>query len=160
MTRRHTALAIATLATALSIVTAPAPASAPPLATGSGHTIVNGELRTFAFTARQEPDGAIRGTAEINNRAIGEMFQIDVDCLIVAGNIAVMSGVISRHTDEHAIGLTGIFGVLDAGEGLEAIDAASEVFFFRPNSATCRDIDPVGSIDLAVPIVAGNVQVK
>ena len=104
----------------LSSLVAPAAATAPPLATGSGHTIVDGELRTFSFTARQEPDGAVRGSAQIDNRAIDEMFTIDVDCLVVAGNIAVMSGVVSRHSDEHAIGLTGILRVLDAGEGSSA----------------------------------------
>jgi hypothetical protein len=160
MTKRHTALTLAVAAAlALSISAAPAPATAPPLATGSGHTIVDGELRTFSFTARQEPDGVVRGTAQIHNRAIDEMFTIDVDCLVVAGNIAVMSGVVSRHTDEHAVGLTGIFGVLDAGAGSAAADAVSQVFFFRPDTVTCRDIDPAGSVDLGVPIVAGNVQV-
>jgi hypothetical protein len=160
MTMRHTALMLSVAATALSISDAPAPAAAPPLATGSGHTIVDGQLRTFSFTARQEPDGVVSGTADINNRAIDEMFQIDVDCLVVAGNVAVMSGVVSRHTDEHAVGLTGIFGVLDAGEGSGATDAASQVFFFRPGTVTCQDVDPAGSVELAVPIVAGNVQVR
>jgi hypothetical protein len=160
MTTRHTTLTLAVAATVLSILAAPAGATEPPLATGSGHTIVDGELRTFSFTARQEPDGVVRGSAQIDNRAIDETFRIDVDCLVVAGNIAMMSGVVSRHTDEHAVGLTGVFGVLDAGEGSGATDAASQVFLFRPDTLTCRDIDPAGSVDLAVPIVAGNVQVR
>jgi hypothetical protein len=150
---------LACLAAALLIFAAPASAASPPLATGSGHTIVDGKLRTFSFAARQDRDGVDRGTAEINNRAIGEMFQIDIDCLAVQGNIAVMSGVITRHTDEHAVGLTGIFGVIDGGEGSGASDAVSQVFLFRPHTLSCRDIDPVGSVGLAGPIVAGNVQV-
>jgi hypothetical protein len=157
---KRTLATLALLATALLISAARASAAAPALAAGSGHTIVDGELRTFSFTAHQEPDGSVRGAAQIHNRAIDEMFQIDVDCLVAAGKIAVMSGVISRHTDEHAVGLTGIFGVLDAGEGSGAADAASQVFFFRPGTVTCRDVDPAGSVDLGVPIVAGNVQVR
>jgi hypothetical protein len=151
--------ALVSLATAVLLLATPAPAAAQGLATGSGHTLVDGRLRTFSFTGREEPDGAVRGTAVIDNRAVGETFQVDIDCMVVAGDIAVMSGVVSRHTDERAVGLTGIFGVLDAGEGSGATDAASQVFFFRPGTVTCRDIDPAGSIDLAVPIVAGNVQV-
>jgi hypothetical protein len=154
MTKRFTTLSL----TATLAITA-APATATPLATGSGHTTVAGELRTFSFTARQQPDGAVLGTAQIDNRAIGEMFQIDVDCLVVAGNIAVMSGLVSRHTDEQAVGLTGIFGVLDAGEGPGSVDAVSQVFFSRPDTVTCHDVDPAASTDLAVPIAAGNVQV-
>jgi len=131
-----------------------------PGATGSGHTVVSGELRTFSFTAQQSADGTARGEAHINNRSIDEMFQIDVDCLRVVDNIAIMSGVVTRHTDVTAVGLTGIFGVVDAGEGTHvASDKITQVFFFRPGRLTCRDIDPVDVGAFAVPIVSGNVQV-
>jgi hypothetical protein len=159
MTTRSTTLSLALVATTLAITATPTPATTPPLATGAGHTIVHGELRTFSFTAHQQPEGAVLGTAQIDNRAIDEKFQIDLDCLIVVGNIAIMSGVITRHTDEHAVGLTGIFGVLDGGEGSQPADAVSQVFFFRPDTVTCHDIDPAAATDLAVPIAAGNVQV-
>jgi hypothetical protein len=145
---------------AVLAVAAPAAAAEPEMATGSGHTVVDGQLRTFSFAARAEPDGFVRGTAQIDNRAIAEKFQIDIDCLLVAGDIAVMSGVIARHTDAHAVGLTGIFGVRDAGEGSQATDAVSQVFLFRPDTVTCQDVDPAASIDLGVPIVAGNVEVR
>jgi hypothetical protein len=144
---------------ALAVLAAQASATMPPSANGSGHIIVNGELRTFSFAARQESDGLVVGTAEINNRAIGEMFQLDLDCLKIVGNMAVVSGVFSRHTDPNAIGLTGIFGVIDAGEGSGDVDAVSQVFFFPPNTLTCQDIDPADNAELAVPIVAGNIQV-
>jgi hypothetical protein len=65
-----------------------------------------------------------------------------------------MSGVVSRHTDEHPVGLTRISGVLDAGEGPEVARVVSPVFFFRPGTVSCRDVDPAGSVDLAVPTVA------
>jgi hypothetical protein len=42
-----------------------------------------------------------------------------------------------------AIGLTGLFGVIDAGEGSGAAsDTLSQVFSFRPGTLTCRDIGP------------------
>jgi len=131
-----------------------------PGATGSGNTVVSGDLRTFSFTAQQNADGTARVEAHINNRSIDEMFQIDVDCLRVVDNIAIMSGVVTRHTDVTAVGLTGIFGVVDAGEGTHAAsDEITQVFFFRPGRLTCGDIDPVDVGAFAVPIVSGNVQV-
>ena len=138
---------------------APTSAAAPALATGSGHTIVDGELRTFSFAARAEPNGSAHGTAQFDNRAIGEKFDLDLDCLVVTGDLAIMSGVITRHTDEHAVGPTGIVGALDAGEGSATVDAVSQVFF-RPHSVTCRDVEPAASTELAVPIATGNVQVR
>jgi len=63
-----------------------------PGATGSGHTIVAGELRTFSFTAQQGLDGTAQGIAQINNRMVNEMFQVSIDCLKVVDNIAIMSG--------------------------------------------------------------------
>ena len=131
-----------------------------PSTTGSGHTVVAGELRTFSFTAQQRADGTAQGTAQINNRSIGEMFQVAVDCLKVVDNVAIMSGIVTKHTDVNAIGLTGIFGVIDAGEGSgAAADSVSQVFFFRPETLTCQEIDPGEVGPLAAPIVSGNVQV-
>jgi len=126
---------------------------------GSGHTIVSGVLRTFSFTARLSADGTARGTAQVDNRAVGEMFQLDIDCMKVVGNIAIMSGVITRHTDVTAVGLIGVFGVVDAGEGSATPDRVTQVFFFRPGLATCQDFGPADVDEFAVPIVSGNVQV-
>lgn len=129
-------------------------------ATGSGNTIVTDELRTFSFTAQQRVDATVEGEAQINNRSIDEMFQIDVQCLKVVGNVAVMSGLITRHTDVTAVGLTGIFGVVDAGEGAgAAADEITQVFFFRPGTVTCQDIDATEVDAFGAPIVSGNVQV-
>jgi len=129
-------------------------------ATGSGHTIVAGVLRTFSFTARLNADGTASGTAQIDNRAIGEMFQLDIDCMKVVGNVAIMSGVITRHTDVNAVGLTGVFGVMDFGEGSEAPpDRSTQVFFFRPGVVTCQDFGTADVDEFAVSIASGNVQV-
>jgi hypothetical protein len=139
-------------------VSAAAPLTAS--ATGAGNTIVAGELRTFSFTARLEDDGTTRGTAQVNNRMVNEMFQLDLDCLQVAGNIAIMSGIITRHTDTTAIGLTGVFGVIDNGAGAgDPRDEITQVFFFRPGLVSCRDVDPALVRLNATPVVGGNVQV-
>jgi hypothetical protein len=129
-------------------------------ATGAGNTVVAGELRTFSFTAQLKEDGTASGTAQVNNRMVNEMFQLDLDCLQVAGNIAIMSGIITRHTDTTAIGLTGIFGVIDNGAGAnDPPDEVTQVFFFRPGLVSCRDIDPALVPANATPIAGGNVQV-
>jgi hypothetical protein len=129
--------------------------------TGSGQTTVAGELRTFSFTARRDADGVATGMAQVDNRAIDEMFQLRVDCINVVGNIAIVSGVISRHTDLHAIGLTGIFAAQDSGEGWAAPpDLVTQVFFFRPGAVSCADLRPADAAPFLVPIDDGNVQVN
>jgi hypothetical protein len=130
-------------------------------ATGSGLTTVDGELRSFSFTALEDESGNAIGMAVVNNRAIGEMFQLAVDCMNVFENMAIVSGVIIRHTDVHAIGLTGIFAVVDSGEESKAPpDLITQVFFFRPGVLTCADLGPTDAAPFLVPIESGNVQVK
>ena len=58
---------------------------------------MSGELRTFSFVAQSLQDGTARGEAQINNRMVGEVFQVEIDCLQVFDNTAIMSGVITRH---------------------------------------------------------------
>lgn len=129
-------------------------------ASGSGQTTVAGELRTFSFLARLDATGVATGVAQVDNRAINEMFQLSVDCLKVAGSLAIVSGVITRHTDIHAIGLTGVFAVQDAGEGsLAPPDQVTQVFFFRPGVVSCADLGPADAAPFLIPIDAGNVQV-
>ena len=128
-------------------------------ATGSGHTIVAGELRTFSFAAWMDANGVATGTAQVDNREVNEKFQLGVDCLNVVGGFAIVSGVITRHTDVHAIGLTGIFGVQDSGEGLASPpDLATQVFFFRPGVLSCTDLEPADAAPFLVPIEAGNIE--
>jgi hypothetical protein len=128
--------------------------------TGSGQTLVSGERRTFSFFARKDATGVATGIAQVDNRAIGEMFQLKIDCLAVFGSIAIVSGVITRHTDTNAIGLTGIFAVQDSGEGSAGPrDLVTQVFFFRPGGVSCADLVPADAAPFLVPIDAGNVQV-
>jgi hypothetical protein len=128
--------------------------------TGAGQTTVAGELRTFSFSARMDVTGVANGLAQVDNRAINEMFQLTIDCLRVIGSMAIVSGAITRHTDSHAIGLTGVFAVQDSGEGSAAPpDLVTQVFFFRPGVVTCADLGPADAAPFLVPIDAGNVQV-
>lgn len=130
-------------------------------AAGSGQTTVAGELRTFSFAVRMDAEGIATGMAQVENRAISETFQLSVDCIRVAGTNAIVSGVITRHTDVHALGLTGIFAVQDSGEGsVDPPDLVTQVFFFRPGVINCVDLGPEDAAPFLVPIGAGNVQVN
>ena len=161
--RRARRLAMLTLACGILAGLAPvrAATSVAALVTGSGLTTVDGELRTFSFAAHQDESGNVGGMAQVNNRSIGEMFQMSVDCLNIFDNLAIVSGVITRHTDTHAIGLTGIFAVVDSGEGANAQpDYMSQVFFFEPGALSCAELGPADAEPFLEPIDAGNVQVK
>jgi hypothetical protein len=161
---RRVLLATLTATVALSSLVLPvrgAGAAIIASATGSGHTTAAGELRTFSFVARMDADGVATGTAQVDNRAINEMFQLTVDCINVVGSLAIISGVITRHTDVHAIGLVGIFAVQDSGEGsAPPADLVTQVFFFRPGVLTCADLGPADAAPFLVAIDAGNVQVN
>jgi hypothetical protein len=159
----HARLIEATLAATIAVATLALPAAGAGVAasaTGSGLTTVAGELRTFSLVAVLRPDGVASGMAQVNNRKVGEMFQLSVDCLKVVGTVAIVSGVFTRHTDPHAVGLTGVFAVQDAGEGSPSPDRMTQVFFFEPGVLTCSDLEPADAAPFFVDIEAGNVQVR
>jgi len=158
---RRVSVVAAFLAAAILPLPAGAADGVAALATGSGQTTVAGELRTFSFMAQMQADGTTTGVAQVNNRAIDEMFELRIDCLRTFGNTAIVSGVITRHTDPHAVGLTGIFAVVDSGEGTVAPepDLITQVFFFRPNTISCADLGQADATPFLVPVEAGNVQV-
>jgi hypothetical protein len=92
-------------------------------ATGSGQFEFTSDvgvtaLRTFAFAAIRTSDGRVTGQAQIYNRAVPGRLHIQVDCLNVIGNIAVLSGTYTYSTDPAAApGDKAIFAVQDNGEG-------------------------------------------
>ena len=84
----HALLIEATLVATIGAATLALPAAGAGVvtsATGSGQTTVAGELRTFSFVAVLRPDGVATGMAQVNNRSVGEMFQLSVDCLKSSG---------------------------------------------------------------------------
>jgi hypothetical protein len=87
------------------------------------------------------------------------MFQLSVDCVKVVESMAIVSGVITRHTDTHAVALTGIFAVEDAGEGSPSPDRITQVFFFEPGVVACSDLRPDDAAPFLVNVQAGNVHI-
>jgi hypothetical protein len=157
---------VASILTALALVSAAAAEGVVQTATGSGHfeftsdTGVMG-LRTFAFEARKAGDGSVTGQADVYNRAVEQRFHIRIDCLNVFGNVAVMSGTISHAAGPGvAVGDTAIFAVQDNGEGAGASsDRVTRVFF--NTGLVCTAITPAtADYSLLISIAGGNVQIR
>jgi hypothetical protein len=150
-------------------VVLPAPAAGATVvqsATGSGQFQFTSDagvtaLRTFAFEAAESSDGTVTGQAQVNNRATGQTLHIQIDCLNVIGNIAVMSGTITSSTEAGVpAGASSIFGVQDSEGAGSAPDRITHQFW--NSGLVCTDITPstVGLFTyLLTDVEAGNIQV-
>jgi hypothetical protein len=119
-------------------------------------------LRTFAFAATRTSDGSVTGQAQMYNRALPGRIHLQIDCLNVIGNIAVVSGTVTYSTEAGiSVGDPAIFGAQDNGEGASA--SPDRVTVFLENSGfLCTDITPanVGLYTyLLNDVQAGNVQI-
>lgn len=140
--------------------------AAGPSATGHGNvTQAPGVLRTFSFTARQLRDGRIEGEYENHNRLGGATNHGDIDCMVITGNSAVLSGPIRRHTNPlFEEGFVTVFRVEDNGEGANDPPDQVSVLQIHPPPApgqpevNCRS----GTLPAFAmrPIEGGNVQVR
>ncbi len=103
-------------------------------ATGSGqlHVTVDTKLRTVGFSAVMLADGTVTGYAEAQPRQEGNRRRIDVNCLKVVGNVALITGLtIYNAIDPSVIGWTGGFAVEDNGQGPgDPPDRITQGFFF------------------------------
>ena len=89
-------------------------AASPPSATGHGSLMVNGNIRTFTFSAVQHHDGKVKGQADLHIKATGITIRMDIDCLnFVAPNRVVVSGMVKKSSVANIEGLTGTFAALD-----------------------------------------------
>jgi hypothetical protein len=111
--------------------------------TGAGHYEFTSDagvtaLRTFALEARRSADGTVTGRAQVKNRATGQTVHVEIDCLNVIGNIAVLSGTARSATGPgNADGDAEIFGVQDNSNGP---DRATRLF--GNSGLVCTDITP------------------
>src|SRR5438093_5700487 len=86
------------------------PPSAAGSATGNGDFMLGGELRTFSFSAIQQPNGKVAGQAEVHNRAMGTVVHMDINWIVfLTNNTVVVSGTITknRHNPHDIVGLNG-----------------------------------------------------
>jgi hypothetical protein len=148
---------LATLVVALSITSARA--AGPTAATGAGTLTILGELRNFSFSAILA-NGTVQGQAQLNNRQQDAVDHLDIDCLKVVGNTAVVSGVVTR-SNSGQLGNTGVFAVQDNGEGNNAApDRLSLTFFYGPQYAGTLCTFFTFADFPTSPIQGGNIQVR
>ena len=150
--KRVVALAALALATA-----APAAAAAGASASGSGTVLFGNTIEHIAFTAQQLTGTAATGEATIIDASAGVRVHVDVNCLNVIGNYAIVSGIVTQSSDPTAVavGSQAIFAVVDSGQG-GGRDFASIANFYAVGTGV--DCSVPSEFDL-VP-VNGNFRVE
>jgi hypothetical protein len=163
---RFTTAAVATLAIVVGAVVADAPAASQSVvasATGSGHMVrPDGTFRSFSFSARRYADGTSDGQLQLNSRSFDVVVHIRIDCLRVVGNVAHMSGRITRinNPEEGEVGELNRVEVRDNGEGADAPPDQVSTIPANPGDAdptTC--VDPPTNATIRT-VQRGNVQVR
>lgn len=133
-------------------------------ATGSGqlHVTFDTKLRTVGFSAILLADGTVTGHAEAQARQDPNRWQIDVNCLKVVGNVALITGLTTRHeSDPSMIGWTGGFAVEDNGVGPDdPPDRITQGFFFEPGTVDCNDFGPADAEPFFWIVEDGNLEVR
>jgi len=130
-------------------------------ASGFGQVHLGLPLRNFAFSATRSSDGSVAGQAQLENRATGFVGHIQIDCLNVMDNVAVMSGVVTAsNSSALPVGSDEIFAVQDNGEGPDA--PADEITLaFSGLGLVCTDIpDPALLVPFLFTIESGQIQVR
>ena len=157
-------LAVVMLLVATAVAQAPAASQAVVAsATGSGHMVrPDGTFRSFSFSARKYADGTSKGELQLNSRSFDVVVHIKIDCLRVVGNVAHMSGRITRvsNPDEGEVGELNRVEVRDNGEGGNAPPDQVSTIPVNPGDAdptTC--VDPPTNATIR-PVQRGNVQVR
>ncbi len=101
------------------------------------------------------------GEAQLNNRLGGAMLHIAIDCLKVVGNVAIISGTVTRSNLPAEVGRTAGFAVEDNGAGKNAPpDRITLVATFPPQTTDCTHYEPAVFDPYFLPIDDGNVQVR
>jgi hypothetical protein len=137
-----------------------------PSASGQGSLTVDGELRTFAFSAVQQGVGPATGEAQVVNRSTGLVAHIKIVCLNIMGNQAFVGGFVTQSNlpSFTVPGDTAIFAAEDNGEGAQAQahpDKITLTGFGVVPHPDCFDLGIVGILtSRLLPIQAGNVQVN
>ena len=112
----------------------------------------------ISFRAESEDGTTVaEGRADVRDITAGVEVRIDVNCLNVQGNVATISGIVVRSSDQARVpvGFEGIFQVVDGGG--KAPDFMSLANFFEVGVGA--DCNAPGEFDL-VPVQKGNVRVR
>jgi hypothetical protein len=155
-------LALAAAGGWLVLTAAMAPGAVVDSTTGSAGITVEGGKVSYSFTAAEDGNGAETGRIRARNHVIGIRLNVDVDCLRVTGNEAVMSGTVERVRDPRGVvqeGWFSIFAVQDNGEGVnDPPDLTSNLLSRASPAWDCESQDPPGGFSFNVD--RGNIQVR
>lgn len=152
--------AVVAAAFALSAAVVPVATAAGNLsATGGGTAEEAGELSTFVFNAVQHSNGAVTGHLVYHVRAFPITIMMAIDCLNVVGNVATMSGVVTKVSEEIPgfifVGQDAVFQVVDNGQGANAAPDLFSDLILEPG-ASCT----AGTVPSAYIPISGNIQVR
>src|SRR5918912_3635788 len=88
-------------------------------ASGSGTVLFGNTIEHIAFSAQQVAGTAATGEATINDVSAGVRVHVDVNCLNVIGNYAIVSGIVTQSSETTRVpeGWQAIFAVVDNGNG-------------------------------------------
>jgi hypothetical protein len=121
------------------------------------YTVVFGaNVERIAFRAGQTTDGVI-GRAKFNNRTAHVKGEIDINCLQITGNIARISGIVTKSSDPTIEGFEALWQVQDNGDGHKAPRDLSSTILLHA-VGTGSDCTVPGEFDM-VPIRNGQIHV-
>src|SRR5687768_3905919 len=109
----------------------------------------------FTFNARRNPNGKVTGSATLRNPSYKngngqtEKIQIDITCLKVVGNVAILGGTAKRKSSQ-AKAEAVYFAVEDNGDAGAESDAIFRGFYFDDDPATEGDVQRCESIEREV----------
>lgn len=126
----------------------------------SGHAVKGaaGAELTSSFSAMRSPTGEVSGVARIASESTGLSFVLNVNCLVVSGGLAKISGEVIQSDSPALIGSNVVFHVEDNGTTpADPPDRLSSAFI---TGATCATFTiPVGHPGSLTPINEGAIRV-
>ena len=156
--KRRIALVVVLLATASGGAQPAAADPATQAASGFGQVHLGLPFRNFSFAATRHADGTATGQAQLLRQDLGVRVHVEIDCLNVLGDIAVMSGVVeSTNSPTLPVGLSQLFAVRDAGEGPDEITLVLDGLGIP---CTALPPDPAVLAPFLFPIEHGQIQVR
>lgn len=112
----------------------------------------------FNFEAELD-EGELKATAVFFIAAENIFLDVEIECLLVVGNVTVMTGVVTDSNDPTSIGLTALFAAKDNGDDED--DLPDEFFgpVSIPSFLDCHFFGPPPPSFLS-PIAEGKIKVE
>ena len=123
---------------------------------GGGTVQAASGLSKYQFRASVDGAGVVKGSFELHFTSVDANVHGDVKCLIVVGNRALLSGVVTRSdNDERPVGFVFHWQAIDNGEGAKAAPDQITPFFNVADPTVCNYADQSG-----IDWTNGNVQIR